>query len=498
MSPKPKACVIGAGFAGLSASTHLARKGFDVTLVEKNDQAGGRARQFQKDGFVFDMGPSWYWMPDVFDRYFELFGYQTSDLYKLVRLDPSYRVFFENEEVVDVPASMEELYALFETRESGSSENLKRFLNESAYKYQVGMQDLVFKPGRSLMEFADSRVIGGLFRLQLLSSMSNYVRKFFKDPHLIRILEFPVLFLGATPQDTPALYSLMNYADLSLGTWYPMGGMHKIVEGMVKVAENEGVNIQLNDEVTGFSFGAGNEIDKVITSRSGEIECDILVGGADYHHIDQHLLPAHLRNYTSKYWDKRKMAPSSLLFYLGVNRRVPGLLHHNLFFDEDFGLHAHEIYNDPKWPSKPLFYVSCPSKTDASVAPEGQENLFLLIPVAPDLEDTPEMRERYFELVMDRLEARTATPIREHIVYKRSYAHNDFKSDYHAFKGNAYGLANTLSQTAILKPSLKSKKIQNLYFTGQLTTPGPGVPPSLISGEVVSGEVVKDLKMNVL
>lgn len=494
MSSTPQACVIGAGFAGLSAAAHLAKKGFQVTILEKNNQAGGRARQFQEKGFTFDMGPSWYWMPDVFDRYFKLFGTSTEEMYNLVRLDPSYRVFFENNENIDVPASLEELYALFDSKEPGSSENLKKFLDESAYKYKVGMQDLVFKPGRSIMEFADTRVMSGLFRLQLLSSMSNYVRKYFKNSQLIRLLEFPVLFLGATPKDTPALYSLMNYADLSLGTWYPMGGMHKIVEAMVKVAEQNGVTLKLGEEVKGFSYKNDGSIEAVITDN-GELKTDVVIGGADYEHIDQKILPAEKRNYTRSYWDKRKMAPSSLLFYIGVDKKIPKLLHHNLFFDEDFDQHAKEIYTEPQWPTKPLFYASCPSKTDPHVAPEGKENLFLLIPVAPELNDDEVTRELYFNRIMDRLEARVEMNIREHIIYKRSYAHSEFKSDYHAFKGNAYGLANTLGQTAILKPSLKSKKVRNLYFTGQLTTPGPGVPPSLISGEVVSNEVAKDLKL---
>lgn len=490
----PRACVIGAGFAGLSAAAHLSVKGFNVTIVEKNSQAGGRARQFKEQGFVFDMGPSWYWMPDVFDRYFSLFGSSTEEMYKLVRLDPSYRVFFENDELVDVPAKMEDLFALFESKEKGSASKLKKFLDESAYKYKVGMQDLVFKPGRSLLEFADSRVLSGLMRMQLLSSISSYVKKYFKHSQLVRILEFPVLFLGATPKDTPALYSLMNYADLSLGTWYPMGGMHRIVEAMVKVAEDNGVRIKLNQEVKGFEYADDGKISAVLCAND-RFEADVVIGGADYEHIDQHILPSSKRNYSKSYWDSRKMAPSSLLFYLGVDKRIPNLKHHNLFFDEDFGLHAGEIYTNPKWPSKPLFYASCPSKTDPSVAPEGKENLFLLIPVAPDLEDTDEVREKYYHMIMDRLEDRTGMDIRSHVIFKRSYAHNEFKSDYHAFKGNAYGLANTLGQTAILKPSLKSKKISNLYFTGQLTTPGPGVPPSIISGEVVSREVAKDLKI---
>jgi phytoene desaturase len=301
-------------------------------------------------------------------------------------------------------------------------------------------------------------------------------------------MEFPILFLGATPENTPAMYSLMNYAEMEMGTWYPMGGMHQIVKGMVSLAEEKGVKILLNQNVQKIEV-QGDKANKVIT-ENGEFMADVVVASADYHHVEDKLLGEKYRNYDEKYWDKRVMAPSSLLFYLGVNKRIEKLKHHNLFFDEDFKVHAHEIYTEPKWPSKPLFYASAPSKTDDSIAPEGCENLFLLIPVAPDLEDSEEIREKYYHIIMERLEKYCGENIRDSVIYKRSYAHHDFKSDYNAFKGNAYGLANTLMQTAILKPTLKSKKVKNLYYTGQLTVPGPGVPPSLISGLLVAGEVL--------
>ncbi len=487
-----KVIVIGSGFAGLSAACFLAKEGYKVTILEKNDCAGGRARKFETDGFVFDMGPSWYWMPEVFENFFAQFGKKVSDYYDLVRLDPSYSVFFEGDEVMHVPAKMDELVQMFESYEKGSGAKLKQFLAEAKYKYDVGMNEFVFKPSHSILEFADLRVLKSLFRLQMFSSVSSHIRKLFKNQKLIELLEFPVLFLGATPQNTPALYSLMNYADMSLGTWYPMGGMHKIIEGMVSLAEELGVEIKLGEEVKQIYVPNGHA-SKVITENA-EYHADVVVGGADYHHIDQDLLEARTRNYSEKYWDKRTMAPSSLLFYLGINKRINNLHHHNLFFDEDFNQHAVEIYDDPAWPSKPLFYACCPSKTDPSVAPKGCENLFLLVPLAPDLEDTDEMREHYYDVIMERLENRTGQSIRDAVVYKRSFAHRDFKSDYHSYKGNAYGLANTLMQTAFLKPKLKSKKVSNLFYTGQLTTPGPGVPPSLISGQVVAKEIYKSIK----
>jgi len=484
-----KVAVIGSGFSGLAAASFLAKDGMDVHVFEKNSLPGGRARKFQTGGFVFDMGPSWYWMPEVFEKFFNAFGKSHSDFYHLKRLDPSYRIYFGKDDVLDIPAGEEALCKMFDELEPGSSKNLRKFLEEGKYKYELGINELVYKPGLSIFELLDPKVVSGVFRLHVFSSISSYIRKFFKEPRIIKLLEFPVLFLGSTPQNTPALYSLMNYADMALGTWYPMGGMYEIVNGMYEVARSQGVQFHFDSPVTGMEMNGVKA--KGIRANGALHQADYIVAGADYNHVEQTLLPEGFRRYNQKYWDTRVMAPSSLLFYLGVNKRVKNLLHHNLFFDQDFGLHAKEIYEDPKWPTAPQFYVSCPSVTDPSVAPEGHENVFILIPVAPGLQDDPATREKYFNLVMDRLEHITGQSIRPHIVYNRSYAHNDFISDYNAFKGNAYGLANTLLQTANLKPGILNKKVKNLFYTGQLTVPGPGVPPSIISGEVVARELVK-------
>ena len=484
-----KVIVIGSGFAGLSAACHLAKAGYQVTVLEKNEQVGGRARTLSVDGFHFDMGPSWYWMPDVFERFFNQFGKHASDFYELKRLDPSYAVKFKDE-LLPIPAKMDEFEAMCERIEPGSAKSLKKFLSQAQYKYEVGIHDLVHKPGRSFSEFMDVRLLYGLTKMDVLTSMRKHVHRFFKSTKLRELMEFPILFLGSTPDNTPALYSLMNYADISLGTWYPMGGMNKVIQGMVSIAKELGVEILTGEKVVAFQYER-NGIQKIVTENQ-RFETDLVVAGADYNHIDQSIVAPQFRQYSPKYWDGREMAPSSLLFYLGVKKQLPRMLHHVLFFDEDFNRHAHEIYHDPKWPTKPLLYTSATAKTDPDVAPEGHENLVVLIPVAPGLEDTPEIREKYYDLVMDRLEAFNETSIREHVVVKRSFAHNDFINDYNSFKGNAYGLANTLRQTAILKPRLKSKKLKNLYHTGQLTVPGPGVPPSLISGEVVAKEIRKD------
>jgi phytoene desaturase len=490
MSAK-KVIVIGAGFSGLSAACCLAQKDYDVTVLEKKNETGGRGRKAEANGFMFDMGPSWYWMPEVFEKFFNRFGKSAADYYSLKRLSPSYRVFFKDDQN-DIPAEKEKLFALFESLEKGSSKKLEQFLDEAAYKYDKGVNEFVYKPSLSLMEFADASLLLSLFRLNMFSSFSKYIRKYFSHPKLLQLLEFPVLFLGAKPENTPALYSMMNYADMVLGTWYPDGGMYKIAEAMTKLAKELGVKILTGENVEKINVENGKV--KSVVSNGEEFFADIIISGADYNFTEQKLLEEKYRTYSADYWEGRVMSPSALIFYLGVNKKVDNLLHHNLFFDADFSVHATEIYDNPAWPSHPLFYVCCPSKTDAAVAPEGMENLFVLIPVAVGLEDNEATRSTYFDMVMNRLENRTGQNIREQIIYKKSYAHRDFISDYNSFKGNAYGLANTLMQTAVLKPRIKSKKVKNLYFTGQLTVPGPGVPPSIISGQVVAALVEKELR----
>jgi phytoene desaturase len=479
---KSSIAVIGSGFSGLSAAAYLAKAGCSVNVYEKNSEIGGRSRQLVDKGYAFDMGPSWYWMPEVFENFFNDFGYQASDFYELKQLDPGFTVVFGKSDVLNIPADYAALESLFESIEPGSAVQLKLFLEEAAYKYRTGMNKLVHKPGLSLLEFADWDLIKGAFRLQVFTSFSKHVRRFFKDSRLITLMEFPVLFLGAMPQDTPALYSLMNYAGLKLGTWYPKGGFGKVIEAMQKVCEAQGVVFHTNSPVSHLQIANG-KIEKVDT-KYGEDHYDGVIASADYRHVEQQLLDEDYRNYSAGYWEKRVMAPSSLIFYLGVNLKIEKLEHHTLFFNADLKLHATEIYKDPKWPTKPLFYVCCPSKSDDSVAPDGHENLFILMPLAPGIQDTEALRAEYFELIMERLEAYTGVSIRTAIDYKKSYCVNDFKTDYNSFKGNAYGLANTLMQTAHLKPSIKNKKVKNLFYTGQLTVPGPGVPPSIISGKV--------------
>ena len=479
---KKSISIIGSGFSSLSAACYLAKMGHNVEVFEKNDDFGGRARQFKEDGFTFDMGPSWYWMPDVFERFFKDFDFKVEDFYSLKKLNPAYNVYFGKNDFIAIPDSLDKIYKVFENEEKGSSKKLKKFISRAKDNYKIAVTDMLYKmPGLSpleLISFDTIRRVGYFF-----SNIKKEVHKDFKNPKLRSILEFPVLFLGAESSNTPAFYNFMNYADFGLGTWQPTNGFFDVVNAMISVGKKLGVkyhnNSNIDEIITNKNYATGIKVnDKIINS-------DIVLSGADYNHTEK-LLPKNLRQYSEKYWSKRVLAPSSLLFYLGFDKKLNNLAHHNLFFDTDFNLHSKEIYKEPKWPSEPLFYANFTSITNEHTAPKGCENGFILIPLAPGLNDTQKLRDKYFDMVMDRIESITEQKIKESIIFKKSFCVNDFIDEYNSYKGNAYGLANTLLQTSFLRPKLKSKLVKNMYFTGQLSVPGPGVPPAIVSGKLVA------------
>ena len=478
--------IIGSGFSSLAAACYLAKEGNTVSVFEKNSSLGGRAQQFTANGFTFDMGPSWYWMPDVFESFFADFNKKPSDYYSLEKLNPGYRVFFENETHFDVSEDLNTIISDFEKIEKGSGKKLSEFIDNAKKNYEIAIKDLVYRPGESILELITPQT--ALKIDQFFSNIKRDVRKKIKNKNLQQILEFPVLFLGAKPSDTPSFYSFMNYADFGLGTWQPKNGFFDVVQAMVKLGTELGVTYQTNAAISKIilenNAATGIEINNEI------LKADVILSGADYHHTET-LLPIENRQYSEAYWDKKTFAPSSLLFYVGFDKKLENVCHHNLFFDSDFEKHAVEIYDNPEWPSEPLFYANFTSLTNKETAPEGCENGFFLIPIAPDLEDTESVREIYFEKIISRFEAITKQSVRKNIIFKKSFCVKDFKSEYNSYKGNAYGMANTLLQTAVLRPKLKSKKVENLYFTGQLTVPGPGVPPALISGKLVSQLIKK-------
>nr|WP_298993460.1 phytoene desaturase family protein [uncultured Polaribacter sp.] len=480
--------IIGSGFSSLSAASYLAKAGYKVTVLEKNDTLGGRARQYKNMGFTFDIGPTWYWMPDVFEKFFADFGKKPNDFYQLDRLKPGYQVYFDINDSITVPGNLDAIYKIFEDEEKGSSKHLKSFLASARENYDIAVKKMVYKPGISPLELVSTETIARVS--QFFSTIRKDVRKNIKSNKLIQILEFPVLFLGAKPSNTPAFYNFMNYADFGLGTWHPKGGMYKVVEGMVSLAKSLGVEFVTNAAIDKIVTDSNNAV-KALQVNGEEIATDLVLSGADYHHTEQ-LLDNNLRQYSEKYWSKKTFAPSSLLFYVGFDKKIKNVCHHTLFFDTDFDIHAKDIYDTPKWPKNPLFYASFSSITDDSLAPEGKEAGTFLIPLAPGLEDTEELREKYFNKILERLEKLTGQDVRKSIIFKKSFCVNDFIKEYNSYKGNAYGLANILMQTAFLRPKIKSKKVKNLYFTGQLTVPGPGVPPALISGKIASDLIIKN------
>jgi len=477
--------IIGSGFSSLSASCYLAKAGYDVTVFEKNNTVGGRARQLKKDGFTFDIGPSWYWMPDVFEKFFNDFGKKTSDYYSLDKLSPAYKIFFKDE-VITIGDTLDKICLEFERIEPGSAIPLRKFIKKAASNYDIAINKVVLKPGLSPFELLTPETATRVD--QFFKTISGDVRKKFKNPKLISTLEFPVLFLGAKPSKTPSFYSFMNYADFGLGTWHPKGGMYEVIKAMKKLAESLGVKVYTNSPID--KINVSNKIASSIEINGEEKIFDIVLSGADYHHSET-LLDQKYRQYSESYWSKKTFAPSSLLFYVGFSKKLKNIEHHNLFFDTSFETHAEEIYDNPKWPTNPLFYANFPSVTDNTMAPENAETGFFLIPIAPGIEDTKAIRSQYFDIIISRFEKLTIQDVKKNIIFKESFCVKDFIKEYNSYKGNAYGMANTLSQTAFLRPKLKSKKVKNLYFTGQLTVPGPGVPPALISGKLVADLIIK-------
>ena len=482
-----KIAIIGSGFSSLSAAAYLAKKKFEVHVYEKNETLGGRARQLKKEGFTFDMGPSWYWMPDVFESFYNDFGKKTSDFYKLERLDPGYQVVFGENERILIGDSLEKIYSVFEKEEKGSSVKLKRFINIAKENYNIAIKDLVYRPGISPLELITPQTVKKI--KYFLSNIKKDVCKDFQSPKLRQILQFPVLFLGAKPSKTPSFYNFMNYADFGLGTWHPEKGMYSIVMAMVDLAKSLGVKFYTNSEIEKICVDNDGRAKGIKINNKLE-KADIVLSGADYHHSES-LLDLKYRRYSEAFWNKKTFAPSSLLFYLGLDKKIKNVSHHTLFFDVDFDEHADSIYNNPSWPKDPLFYVNFPSISDPTMAPKGKEACFILIPIAPGIEDSKKLREIYFQKVLDRLEKLTKQNIKDNIIFSESFCVNDFIKEYNSYKGNAYGLANTLFQTAFLRPKLISNKVKNLYFTGQLTVPGPGVPPAIISGKLVAELISK-------
>ena len=478
--------VVGSGFGGLSTACYLADAGANVTVLEKNEQLGGRASVLERDGFRFDMGPSWYLMPDVFENFFGHFGKSADDYYELERLDPHYRMFFKDGDRVDMTPDLERNKELFESYEDGAGEAFERYLEKSERNYEIGMEHFVYEHRDRLRDFVDPDVLRYSWGLSLIGSMQDHVEDYFDNPKLQQIMQYTLVFLGGSPNNTPALYNLMSHVDFNLGVFYPEGGTGAVVDAMVDLGRELGVTYQTDAPVSEI---AGQRGGFAVRTETGETYLpDRVVSNADMAHTERELLPERKRQYDDDYWDSRTYAPSAFLLYLGVEGDVEDLAHHSLVLPTDWDPHFQKIFDEPAWPDDPAYYLCVPSKTDDTVAPEGHSNLFALVPIAAGLEDTPELREEFRDLVLDDIADNTGVELRDRIVVEEAFSVDDFAGRYNSEQGTALGMAHTLRQTAPFRPGHTSA-VDGLYYTGSFTTPGIGVPMCLISG-LLTAEVM--------
>ncbi len=490
MYESPSVAVVGSGFGGLSTACYLADAGFDVTVIEKNDGLGGRASVLEAEGFKFDMGPSWYLMPDVFERFFDHFGHAPEEFYDLERLDPHYRIFFQDGDTVDITADREEMYDLFDSYEQGAGDALAEYLDTSEEHYGVAMEQFIYEDRPRLRDWVDLDVMRAApIGLQLLGTMDDYVADYFENPKLRQIMQYTLVFLGGAPTNTPAIYNMMSHVDFNLGVYYPENGLQSVVDACVELGEGMGVEYVTGAEVTEIL----NRRDGfTIESEAGAFDADYVVSNADYAHTERELLPEHERQYDDDYWESRTYSPSAFLLYLGVEGDVEPLEHHTLVLPTDWDPHFEQIFDDPAWPEDPAYYLCVPSKTDDSVAPEGHSNLFALVPIAPGLDDTEAVRTWYRDLVLDDVAEHTGVELRDRIVFEEQFSVSEFADRYNSIQGTALGLAHTLRQTALFRPSRRSEASPGLYYTGSYTTPGIGVPMCLISGEHTANALIDD------
>ncbi|GAB7019831.1 phytoene desaturase family protein [Halostagnicola bangensis] len=499
--------VVGGGVGGLSTACHLADAGADVRVLEKNEQFGGRASVLEKDGFRFDMGPSWYLMPDVFERFFGQFDRTPTDYYELTHLDPHYRIFFKDGDEVDITPELAETKVLFESYEDGAGEALERYLEKSRENYEVGMKHFVYEDRTRLRDYLDLDVARQARGLSLLGTMQGHVEEYFDHPKLQQIMQYTLVFLGGSPNNTPALYNLMSHVDFNLGVWYPENGLGGVMDGLVELGRELGVTYETNRPVTAIKGRRGaflveaepqgtesNSVAETLEADGtpGTFEADLVVSNADYAHTERELLTAEQRGYDADYWASRTYAPSAFLLYLGVEGDIDELAHHTLVLPTDWDQHFEQIFDDPAWPDDPAYYCCVPSETDDDVAPDGHSALFVLVPIAPGLEDTPERRDQYREQVLEDIAANTGEELRDRIVLEERFSVEDFADRYNSYRGTALGMAHTLRQTALFRPPHRSKAVDGLYFTGSYTTPGIGVPMCLISGELTAEAVLED------
>jgi phytoene desaturase len=482
-----KAIIIGGGLGGLATGALLAKAGYSVELFEKNERLGGRANLLERDGFTFDMGPSWYLMPEIFEQFFGLLDERIKDHLTLKRLSPSYRIYFKDTELeaIDIYGDLKKDLATIENLEAGAGEKLKLYLDRARYQYQIATGRFIYKNYSTIFDFLTYEVMTEGSKLSVFKSMHKYVSGYFKTEEVQKIMEYTLVFLGSSPYNTPALYNIMSHIDFHQGVFYPMGGIYELVKALARIGEKYGVKYHTNSPVKTVLTERGKAIG--VELESGERhEANIVISNAGIYHTESALLPVESRTYSDAKLEKMTLAPSALLMYMGFDRKLDGLEHHTLVFAKDWQEGFRQIFDDPQWPTDPSFYVCTPSKTDASVAPEGKENVFILVPIASGLEYSESFLEEYSEKILLTLEKEIGeSNLKKDLLFMEKFCVKDFISSYNAHKGTALGLAHTLFQTAIFRPDNRSKKLKGLYYVGGDTNPGIGMPMCLVSAQLL-------------
>lgn len=491
------AIIVGSGFGGLGSAALLAKAGYTVTVLEKNDMTGGRASVFETETeagtFRFDMGPSWYLMPDIFEHFFSLLGEDVNDHLDLIKLGPSYRIFYKDRgQMVDIYSDLERDLPTVEALEPGAGKALKKYLAQAGRQYEAAKDRFIYKNYDSVFDFLTPEAAAASRKLSVFKTMDKHAGDYFKTDALQKLMQYPLVFLGSSPYNTPAIYSIMSHIDFNMGVYYPKGGIYQITKALQSLGEKYGAEFRLNTPVAKIKVEQGKAVG-VILENGEELSADIVISNADIHHTEQVLLDAPYRTKSERYWEKRTLAPSALIMYLGVKGKLPTLTHHNLLFSQDWQRNFGEIFDHPQWPADPSLYICAPSKTDPSVAPKGHENLFVLVPIASNLDYNERTLQAYADKIIDNIEASMGLKnLRKKIVYQRLFSVHDFAERYNSYGGSALGLAHTLRQTAIFRPNNTSKKVKNLYYVGANTNPGIGMPTTLISAELMYKRLIGD------
>lgn len=486
---KKKIIIIGSGIGGLAAAALLAKEGNQVTVFEKNEQPGGRASVLEEKGFRFDMGPSWYMMPEVFEKYFNEFQKTTADFFTLKQLTPQYRVFFEDKTHIDITGDVQKDRRTFEKLEPGAAKKFDQYLSESQKKYDIAMHDVLYKNIDSIKDMLSWQMAKEGSKLGIFLPMQTYIQKFFHHPKILQILEYNLVFLGCSPSNAPSLFSLMAHVDFNLKVWYPSGGIASIVNALVELGKMHNVQYHFDSPVDLIQV-EGEKVTGVSVKKKF-FPADIVVSNSEYAFTEDILSDQTKRTYSKHYWNRKIFTPSAFLLYLGVKGQIPELIHHTLYFGRDWKEHFRDVFDHPRWPVEPSIYINKTSATDKTVAPKNHENLMILVPVAPGLTENEHWKEKYAEYIISYIDSHLGTKIAKNIVYQKIFSVSDFQSRYNAYKGNALGgLAHTLFQSALWRPKNQSKKLSNLYFVGANTNPGIGVPPAMISAHLLRDKII--------